>query len=394
MSTTQTVTETQANSLTLRSQEQDEDAISQESYSTVAGTVSPTGSSPDSQDNKQKREEAANKKHDNDSDEEEPSPCGRCRKLVVRGDEAIICDICSQWYHIKCERVTKTQYKQQAAKVKSNFHWFCDTCNIIQTGVIRQMTLLNAEQSQFKQRLDDLEKRTADKKEVQKELEKKADKEELQKLEQRVTTLEEKTNKEDMEGIKDKVQALEGKINSTRGNTNDFENPQPGTSFGSGNTMDVIKEMKDQEDRKRNIIFWNIPEPKAKDMNEKIKHDKEEVKEITKICNATIKKDDMVKVKRLGKKSEDKPRPLLIEVSSDDKKAALFKNLSKLQDAPDKYRSVSVRNDLTKRQREQEKNLREEAKKKEEEASGEAQFKVRGPPWDRKIVKLPTKNPN
>ncbi len=397
MSTTVTETKTRAraNSLSLRSEQHDsdEDTKSQESYSTVveATTSHTAGATPsqhvdpnneqqatkqtESHSSKEKREASANKQHDSDTDEEDPSPCGRCRKLVVRGDEALTCDICSQWFHTKCERVTKAQYKQLAAKGKSNLHWFCDTCNILQTGVIRQVAILNAEQSKFKQRLDDLEKKAADKKEVQKELEKKADKEDMQKLEQRVTTLEEKAEKE---------------------NTQDSENPGPSTSSGGGNTMDqVIKEMKDQDDRKNNIIFFNIAESKSKDMNERTKHDKEEVKEITKICSATIKKDDMLRAIRLGKKpNEDKPRPLLIEVSSDDKKKALFKNLSKLQNAPEKYQAVSVQNDLTKKQREQEKNLREEAKKKEEEASGEAKFKVRGPPWDRKIVKFPIKKSN
>ncbi len=100
----------------------------------------------------------------------------------------------------------------------------------------------------------------------------------------------------------------------------------------------------------------------------------------------------MVRAIRLGKKPDaDKPCPLLIEVSNKEKKKALFKNLSKLQGAPQKYRSISVQNDLTPKQREQEKLLREQAKKKEEEASGEIKFKVRGPPWDRMIVKVEAK---
>ncbi len=66
----------------------------------------------------------------------------------------------------------------------------------------------------------------------------------------------------------------------------------------------------------------------------------------------------------------------------------LFKNLNLLQNAPDKYQKMSVKNDLTEKQRKREKELREEAKKKENEASGEASFRVRGPPWARKIVKV------
>ncbi len=72
----------------------------------------------------------------------------------------------------------------------------------------------------------------------------------------------------------------------------------------------------------------------------------------------------------------------------------LFKNLRLLQEAPEKYRSVSVKNDLTEKQRKREKELREEAKKKKAETSGEAAFKVRGPSWARKVVKVEKQKKN
>ncbi len=302
-----------------------------------------------------------------------PTPCGRCRNPVKPSDQALECETCHQMFHTQCENVNKTQYNcittssKGKGKAKSRVHWYCNTCDIVTNDWMRSMSTLHANQQQLEVKVKNLEEK----------VDKKADKEEV-------------------EEIKKKVQDMEGKINSTQ--ENDPANPQPSTSPGNGTTMDVIKEMKDQDDRKRNIIFFNIPESKATDMNDKTKHDKEEVKEITKICNATIKKDDMIKAIRLGKKpTGNKPRPLLIELNRDhgeEKKRALFKNLSKLQNAPDKYRAISVQNDLTKKQREQEKLLREEAKKKEEEASGETKFTVRGPPWDRKIVKTQAKKSN
>ena len=371
MSTTQTIVEAtsdHANSLTMRSQsnEQEDDTVSQESYSTVAGTFSPSGSGPDSQQAKQKKEDVANKKDDSDADEEDPSPCGRCRKMVIRGDEALTCDICEQWFHIKCERVTKTQYKQQATKGKSNFHWFCDTCNIIQSGVIKQLTILKTEHSQLKERIDNLEETKASKEELQNEIEKKADKEDTKKLEQRVTTLEEK-------------QGSTGVPNQ--------ESQGPSTS-GTNQAEEVIKEIKEQDERKLNVIIFNLAESSGEDNQDK--HDKEEVKEIGKICQANIKKDDITGSRRLGKKNDGgKPRPLLITLINEEKKKALFINLKKLQTAPDKYKKISVRHDLTPKQQENEKALREEAKKMEAELSGKEKCLVRGPPWARKIVKVP-----
>ncbi len=96
----------------------------------------------------------------------------------------------------------------------------------------------------------------------------------------------------------------------------------------------------------------------------------------------------MISARRLGKQKDDKPRPLLIQLSNPEKKVMLFKNLRLLQQAPEKYRQVSVQNDLTEKQRKKEKELREEAKKKEAESSGESVFKVRGPSWARKVIKV------
>ncbi len=297
------------------------------------------------------------------------STCGRCRNPVNPTDQALECETCHQMFHTQCENVNKTQFNCISAsskgkgKGKSRVHWYCNTCDIVTNDWMRSMSTLHANQQQLEVRVNKLEEK----------VDKKAD-------------------KEDVEEIKNKVEGLEEKINSTQ--ENGPGNPQPSTSTGEGTTMEVIKEMKDQEDRMRNIIFFNIPESNSSDMNDRTKHDKEEVKELTKFCNATIKKDDMIKAIRLGKKpTSNKPRPLLIELNanSEDKKKALFKNLSKLQNAPAKYKSISVQNDLTQKQREQEKLLREEAKKKEEAASGEAKFKVRGPPWDRRIVRTDTK---
>ena len=144
-----------------------------------------------------------------------------------------------------------------------------------------------------------------------------------QELDRKVKKFEEKVDnkaeKTDVEEIRQRVTSLEGRINENQGENP--ENPVPGTSSGQGhgNPEEVIKEIKAQEERMNNIILFNVPESKASDLNERTKHDKEEVKEITKICNATIKKDEMIKAIRLGKKpNAEKPRPLLIEIINGD----------------------------------------------------------------------------
>ena len=103
----------------------------------------------------------------------------------------------------------------------------------------------------------------------------------------------------------------------------------------------------------------------------------------------------MVKMRRLGKRSPNKPRPLLVEFKDEEKKTNLMSNLSNLSKAPDAIKKISVQHDLTKKQRDEEKEIRERAKKMEaDDESGEFNYRVRGPPWARRIVKMKKRENN
>ena len=125
----------------------------------------------------------------------EPSPCGRCRKLVKGGDMALECEICRQWFHAKCEEVPKQQYKlmlemnkpQQGRKLV--LHWYCATCNC---STVDFMTGLSIQQG----RLDTIERRV----EVV-ESEVKAVKEDVEDLKGKVNKIEDqRTSSENGEG--------------------------------------------------------------------------------------------------------------------------------------------------------------------------------------------------
>ncbi len=127
-------------------------------------------------------------------------------------------------------------------------------------------------------------------------------------------------------------------------------------------------------------------------IDERTKHDREQLKELGKICKESIKKEDLVKITRLGKPNANKPRPLLVEFKDEEKKRSLMKNLVNLSKASEAMRRISVQHDLTKKQRKEEKEMRAEAKKMEsEDESGEWNYRIRGPPWARRIAKMKKK---
>ena len=89
---------------------------------------------------------------------------------------------------------------------------------------------------------------------------------------------------------------------------------------------------------------------------------------------------------RLGKFDENKKRPMLISIKTEDKKRELFQNLHKLRRTGD---NISVMHDLTKKQREELQDLIKEARKKEaSDQSGNYMYRVRGPPWGWFIKKI------
>ena len=62
-----------------------------------------------------------------------------------------------------------------------------------------------------------------------------------------------------------------------------------------------------------------------------------------------------------------KVRPLLISLQNSEIKKNLFKNLSKLQDAPEKLKKIQVSHDMTRTEREETKKMIQEARKQTEE---------------------------
>ena len=243
------------------------------------------------------------------SSDSQPSPCGRCRRLAHVNDQALECEICLQWFHISCEHVNKTQYKcisdssRGKGKNKSKVYWYCNTCDLRSTGFMRSLASLHHQQQELCQKLD----------EVVKEIEEKASREQVEQLENRIKEIEnEKSKDQDKE-----LEKLNMRVNTMEQKQDD--KPNPGMS--QSDPVEVIKEIKEQEMRKNNIIVYNVPESNSEDGAERSKQDREVIRELAKICKENWKKEDVVSAIRLGKRhANGRSRPLLIKLNSEEKK--------------------------------------------------------------------------
>ena len=58
---------------------------------------------------------------------EKKEKCGTCSKVVTETDFAVMCEICSVWFHTKCQDVVDTVYKVLCQH--DTLHWYCKQCS-------------------------------------------------------------------------------------------------------------------------------------------------------------------------------------------------------------------------------------------------------------------------
>ena len=61
------------------------------------------------------------------TDGEEDYPCGTCRNQVGEKDKALECDVCTQWFHTRCQSVSDKLY-EILAEEEGNCSWYCSNC--------------------------------------------------------------------------------------------------------------------------------------------------------------------------------------------------------------------------------------------------------------------------
>ncbi|VDH90197.1 Hypothetical predicted protein [Mytilus galloprovincialis] len=156
------------------------------------------------------------------------------------------------------------------------------------------------------------------------------------------------------------------------------EDIEGGVLPNQGTVTTVLEEINERKTRENNLIIFGITENESENKQERIEHDVENIVQLFKDAKITLDIENIRKTQRLGKYDKEKTsRPLLVHLKSIHSKLTLFKNMHYIRSYP-KYQKVNVSNDLTKSEREEEKRLWAEAKKLQENNSGDFLFKVRG----------------
>lgn len=304
----------------------------------------------------------------NETDPQESRNCQKCEVIFTNPDDKMIeCKRCTEFYCIKCLGKSEEEYRFMTL---GDVMWFCGTCrekverNIIQDRELEEKC--KDIMKSFETRINDIETAVAEK--CSKEETKKLINEELDK---RLAT---KTIEDNPSSGKPAAAATTA------------------TATGS-NINEVLQEMNRRKSRENNIIIYGIEESGARTWQERSEHDHKQIQNVMKVLEVDLPKAEIEKVTRCGKFNKEKfvkdkkSRPLLVVMKTNEKKGSMFKAVKKLKDNPSTAK-VSIANDLTKAEKEQEKLMFEQAKVLTNQSSGEFKFRVTGPPWARKIIKV------
>ena len=234
------------------------------------------------------------------TDESNPLPCNGCRKPVT--EIGICCDKCDLWYHHNCGGLSKTDYNaiDKNAKIKG-IKWFCDNCldqeaeSIIEPAVsmakhsLQIDVLIRLVESLQQQNAVILELLTKEKKQ------------------------------EEQVGLK--VQVTE-----------------------------AITDQKEREEKKDNIIIFNLEEGEGKDDAANLLSDTEKVKSVLKVVCPETDTEELIacEVGRMGTKKngpDAKPRPVRVTLRAG-ARSQVLKSAKKLKNSA--HNKVGLSPDRTK----------------------------------------------
>jgi len=144
-------------------------------------------------------------------------------------------------------------------------------------------------------------------------------------------------------------------------------------------TQEQASEAVDHEQRRNNIVLYNVPEDSSENADERYKADLEYCCELVYIHGAECNKEDIKRTLRLGRREDTgRNRPLLVEFRSRMDTNIVMESLSKLRNVHPKFNKVIVVHDLTRKEHAECKTMVKEAKKWKKRLRGEYTYRVQG----------------
>ena len=349
----------------------------------------------------------------------EKTDCSGCSKAVVI--DGLQCDQCEKWFHISCESISGEEYKVLGG-IKSV--WFCTKCSNVfrenksiitkedksnQTELVDDTDIQdvkakseasnNFDEVKMKEMRDDIVNDISKclpilfQQEMKKfsitaieELKKSNKNEEkcAKALLENMARLEEKQSivvnevKSQNNSINQKFASYASVLNINKEQNTETERAITSISKGIETLHTKISDEAEKKlikEKANNVCVFNLPESPKSDQNEAIKDDIAMVKKIID-PNSEIKKEDVQCVYRMGVKSSDKIRTLVIKFHNIETRRKVLSLRNLFYEAENKPKvKIFIAPDRTPKQREEHKKVYEELKKRKEKGETDLYIK-------------------
>lgn len=302
-----------------------------------------------------------------EKERDHPDDCGHCKKRVHDNQRGLLCELCDWWYHIGCQKVGVEEYNlHKEKKIKSK--WFCLKCNTSFKTLKKVNRDMKDENVALKIAYKDKEEENLTLKRTSTE------------IEQENITLRE-NNKQ----LTDQVKKLEAKIENLRIQLKKEILEE---------VFEELEERNEKERKKNNLLIFGIEEADYASRQEKVEGELNICVQVFEEIQSEVRNEDIVETFRIGKRrnvgeiegrgeerqtqARKKPRPILVKLRDERTKWNIIKRAKTIrQSRIDTLKNVWIVPDLTMRERERDRELRQELQEKRD-AGEEGWFIRRG----------------
>ena len=280
-------------------------------------------------------------------------------------DQAVECDVCEEWICFTCSGVSQAVY-DIATQSETTVDYICKPCKE-DLPHIRELVTIKQKQNELIEQLKAEVSTTKRFRQQQQNVN--------QLYDRRIIALEEIVRDKN---LADATYPTLQKLTGQAQNLEKVLLDQKTLAQKVKAQDDTLKENKRIEDKENNLIVYGIPETENDEANQ-MKVDYATVKYIYN-TKATLSSRDLTQITRLGTKTDDeKIRPIKLTFANQTKRLEILRNNKNLvlehdaftectlefcDEKGSKHNHIYVSPDKTKQQREDEKKLREELKKR------------------------------
>ena len=208
--------------------------------------------------------------------------------------------------------------------------------------------------------------------------------EKLKQMDKRVDALQEKVqaNTGGLEEVQEKVDTVEKRMEKLEKRTEEREASEDDGMF---------EELRAREAIRRNLVIYGLEEPDQAEGKDRMEADKNKCENIFATIGSKARRADIRFCRRLGERGED-ARPLLLGMTSETVKCEILGRARELQNTD--YQHIGIGPDQTKKQKQAEIKLTEEANRMnreeltDQDKAKNLKWAVIGPRGEKRIVKM------